>query len=141
VSSPRPHEPFVLEIAGLCMRPLLLPGDELRWRRLGPGEPRLGDILVFVRPEALERAPWALSAHRYLWRRRGRAGWEYWTRGDATRMGEEWTPASAVAGIVTARRRPGGEWTPLEGPWERLSGLASAARLLLAEALGRRPGP
>ncbi len=126
-----------LEVVGFCMSPVLRPGDQIRWRRARAEELRWGDIVVFLRPDP--RAPWALSAHRYLRRRRAGAGWEFWTRGDASRLGAEWTPGSAVAGVVVARRRPGEDWVALDGAWRRLLGLAASASLLLRQAFSSRP--
>lgn len=93
---------------------------------------RPGDVVVFLTLKPDGRSQ--VAAHRLLWKRRGPAGWKFWTKGDTLWEIDASTPESGLIGRVAATRRGAGPWQELRG-W-RAARARAAGALAVVLALG-----
>jgi hypothetical protein len=113
------------------MFPSLIPGGNVKIRRLAWKKCRVGDIIIFRLGEQ-----WKLTAHRLLFRvPLIRTGWMY-QKGDRNRFGA-WVRAKQVIGIVVETDRPDGTSLDFSKPSERKKARRSAYYHLAKDIIWR----
>ena len=119
-----------LTVTGQSMRPTLRSGDRVTVAPCAPGDARLGDLLLYRRPDG------GLALHRLV--RRGE-GWLQ-TGGDALwRLDARFAPG-ALIGRAVDRERAGRTRGPALEPLRRAIALLVLARGIATARLGRLAG-
>jgi hypothetical protein len=117
-------------ITSASMEPAIRVGDQVEVRRLGPGSPSVGDIVLF------RDARLGMVVHRVLWRwgPLGRPARVY-TKGDAVPRRDPPLRGEDIMGRVERILRRGEE-VPGATAWRRMLALRSTAALVFHRLLG-----
>lgn len=106
-----------IPVKGRSMGFTILEGDRIWIKRVDPLSVRVGDTIVYMREGGL-------TVHRVLFKRIGRDGVEYLTKGDGSLLPDGWIGHKDVVGKVVGLER-GGRFFPLSGRRGRIYAFAS----------------
>jgi len=118
----RPGAVVRLPVLSGSMRPTLVPGMEIRIRRVSWRRCRVGDIVVFGGTRGL-------TAHRLLFYVCVRGTWYLFQKGDVNAVGG-WIRADRVVGVVVSARRADGTEIEFRSAAARRRAMACACRQL-----------